>query len=65
MKKTILFALVLVLGLTTMSLAIEYIWVQKADMPTARFCHSASVVDGKIYVIAGVAEDMTEAIWPT
>jgi predicted secreted protein/N-acetylneuraminic acid mutarotase len=47
-----------------MSLAIEYIWAQKADMPTARFLHSASVVDGKIYVIGGTAKDMTEAIFP-
>ena len=64
MKKSILLTLVLVLGLTTMSLAIEYIWAQKADMPTARFLHSASVVDGKIYVIGGTAKDMTEAIFP-
>jgi predicted secreted protein/N-acetylneuraminic acid mutarotase len=46
-----------------MSLAAEYIWAQKVDMPTARFLHSASVVDGKIYVIGGQAsEPGSEAI---
>ncbi|MHC4500953.1 MAG: Kelch repeat-containing protein [Planctomycetota bacterium] len=65
MKKTILFALVLVLGLTTMSLAAEYNWAQKADMPTARFVHSASVVDGKIYVIGGMtSEPDSVGVWP-
>jgi hypothetical protein len=28
-------------------------WERKADMPTARVYHTASVVDGKIYVIGG------------
>ena len=28
-------------------------WTKKADMPTARFFLSTSVVDGKIYVIGG------------
>jgi len=49
--------LVLALGLTTMSLAVEYTWVQKVNMPTARWLHSASVVDGKIYVIGGSSSE--------
>ena len=28
-------------------------WTTKSEMPTARVCHHASVVDGKIYVIGG------------
>jgi N-acetylneuraminic acid mutarotase len=28
-------------------------WTEKADMPTARYVHTSSVVDGKIYVIGG------------
>ena len=28
-------------------------WATKSEMPTARLCHHASVVDGKIYVIGG------------
>ena len=32
-------------------------WVQKASMPTARFAPTASVVDGKIYVIGGYSND--------
>ncbi len=37
------------------------IWTQKTDMPTARGVLSASVVDGKIYAIGGVAS----ALWIT
>jgi len=53
MKKTISLVLVLALGLTTVSLAAEGTWTQKADMPTARSCFSTSVVNGKIYAIGG------------
>jgi N-acetylneuraminic acid mutarotase len=28
-------------------------WTTKSEMPTARLCHHANVVDGKIYVIGG------------
>jgi N-acetylneuraminic acid mutarotase len=28
-------------------------WTTKSEMPTARVCHHASVVDGRIYVIGG------------
>jgi N-acetylneuraminic acid mutarotase len=28
-------------------------WATKSEMPTARLCHHASVVDGRIYVIGG------------
>ena len=41
------------LGIASMSLAVEDTWTKKADMPTARFGLSTSVVDGKIYAIGG------------
>jgi len=53
MKKTILLALVLVLGLASVSLAAEGTWTTKADMPTPRACVSTSAVNGKIYAIGG------------
>ncbi len=31
----------------------DYIWRRKADMPTTRYGHSTSVVDGKIYAFGG------------
>ncbi|HIE27921.1 TPA: hypothetical protein EYP66_11600 [Candidatus Poribacteria bacterium] len=37
----------------SMSLAAGGTWTKKADMPTARYFLSASVVEGKIYVIGG------------
>lgn len=33
------------------------IWTQKADIPTPRKAHSTAAVDGKIYVIGGLATD--------
>jgi N-acetylneuraminic acid mutarotase len=39
------------------SLAAEHTWAQKVDMPTARWMHSASVVDGKIYVTGGAGSE--------
>jgi N-acetylneuraminic acid mutarotase len=30
-------------------------WTRASDMPRARFCHSASAVDGKIYIIGGTS----------
>ena len=39
--------------LASANLATAETWTQKADMPTATSLHSASVVDGKIYVIGG------------
>jgi len=56
MKKTITLVLVLALGLVTMSLAAEDTWTTKADMPTARWGLSTSVVNGKIYAIGGQYE---------
>jgi len=41
------------LGLASISLAVEDTWTTKGDMPTARFSLSTSVVDGKIYAIGG------------
>jgi N-acetylneuraminic acid mutarotase len=44
---------VLFLGIASICFAVEGTWTRKADMPTARFCLSTSVVDGKIYAIGG------------
>jgi len=53
------------LGRAGIGLAAEDTWTQKADMPTARWLHSASVVDGKVYAIGGAgSEPATEAVWP-
>ena len=46
-------ALIGLLGLASISLAVEDTWIQKADMPTPRRAFSSSVVDGKIYVFGG------------
>jgi len=35
-------------------------WVKKADMPTARFCLSTSVVNGKIYAIGGDSQNLAD-----
>jgi hypothetical protein len=43
------------LVLAEMSLAAEGAWMQKADMPTARWSLSTSAVDGKIYAFGGNA----------
>jgi N-acetylneuraminic acid mutarotase len=55
MKKIILPVLVLALSHFSMTLAKENAWTTKADMPTARSYLSASVVNGKIYVIGGLS----------
>jgi len=41
------------LGVASTSLVAADTWTRKADMPTARFGLSTSVVDGKIYAIGG------------
>jgi N-acetylneuraminic acid mutarotase len=33
-------------------------WTRASDMPTARFAHSATAVDGKIYIIGGADADV-------
>ena len=53
MKKIISLVLVLVLGLATVSLAVEDTWTFKNPIPTGRGFTSGAVLDGKIYVIGG------------
>ncbi len=51
-------SLIVMVGLLTMgslSLAAEGTWATRADMPTARWELSTSVVDGKIYAIGGAS----------
>jgi N-acetylneuraminic acid mutarotase len=59
MKKRISLVLVLALGLVSVSLAAEDTWTTKADMPTARYVLSSSVVDGRIYAIGGSPDGST------
>ncbi|HUU19025.1 MAG TPA: kelch repeat-containing protein [Sedimentisphaerales bacterium] len=51
--KVMLVGFVAAIALVGGSAKAEFIWKQKADMPTARAWHSTSVVGGKIYVIGG------------
>jgi len=41
------------IGMTSVNLTAEGSWTRKADMPTARFGLTSSVVNGKIYAIGG------------
>jgi len=60
MKKTPLYVFIFIfLALSSMSFAQEDTWTRKADMPTARFGLSTSVVRGKIYAIGGYLDDLT------
>ncbi len=47
--------IVLALGPASVSLAVEEVWTEKADMPTARYGLTCSVVDAKIYAVGGAA----------
>jgi N-acetylneuraminic acid mutarotase len=48
-----LLILVLALSISSVCLATEGIWTQKADKPTARYLLASCAVDGKIYAIGG------------
>lgn len=37
----------------------DFVWTQKADMPTGRWTQTSAVVNGKIYVIGGYPSDGT------
>jgi N-acetylneuraminic acid mutarotase len=45
--------MIALLGIASITWAQGYGWTEKGAMPTARWGHSASVVDGKIYAIGG------------
>jgi N-acetylneuraminic acid mutarotase len=51
-----LLILVLALSISSVCLAAQDIWTQKADMPTARFVFATCVVGGKIYAIGGAPQ---------
>ena len=52
-------------GVTSICSSVEYIWMNKADMPTPRWFHSSAVVNGKIYVFGGATSDPDLSILPT
>jgi len=41
------------LSTTAICSAVEYIWTNKAEMPTPRWAHTSAEVNGKIYIIGG------------
>ena len=43
--------------MTSVCSSVEYIWTQKADMPTPRWLHTSAAVNGKIYVIGGESSE--------
>ena len=45
-----------ILGLNLYSFAEENGWTKRSDIPAARYGHSSSVVNGKIYVIGGTTD---------
>jgi N-acetylneuraminic acid mutarotase len=40
----------------------DFVWTQKADMPTPRWSHTSAVVNGKIYVIGGAPSEPDESV---
>ena len=69
MRKIVPLVWILNLGLALGSLAQEGIWTLRSPMPTATSLHSASVLDGKIYIIGGtdtiyrVSTDYFSTLW--
>ena len=55
-------AIIGILGMNSVCLAQADTWITKADMPTARFGLSASVVNGKIYAIGGATVNGAPAL---
>jgi N-acetylneuraminic acid mutarotase len=53
----VVFGLVTAFALTSTDSAKANTWTRKADIPTPRKAHSTAAVDGKIYVIGGLATD--------
>jgi hypothetical protein len=51
---------IVLLSMTPASLAAEGVWTRKANMPTARFGLTSSVVDGKIYAVGGATGPGTD-----
>ena len=40
-------------------------WVQKADLPAPRLNHGAAVLNGRVYVIGGLADDVSGPLYST
>jgi len=53
------------LSLASVCSALEYVWTQKADMPTPRWTQTSAVVNGKIYVIGGASSESDFDVLPT
>ena len=49
--------IIVFLGTASICSAVEYVWTQKANMPTPRWSHTSAVVNGKIYIIGGSASE--------
>ena len=50
------------MAITTMTLAQVGKWVEKQEMPTARYAMAAAVVDGNIYVIGGWSQKYLKTV---
>jgi N-acetylneuraminic acid mutarotase len=58
MKKSIVIAMILAIGLSAGFTKADINWTRKAEMPIPRYCHSTNIVGGKIYAVGGWAPQL-------